>query len=178
MSPYKGGYHARPRNHVKRVVFYDQTRYVRYVFRVSKSSKIRKQGIFFTLLKYAFRVSKLSLCTWVDSAREQVLVTVLGRNNHQISVQNNTHITAHSQRLNSHWMIPRSVQVESMARTFCILCTWRVHFTAIGALCGREHNGRKKTWHSRVQTACHTNGKWANHYRDCLSKLKTKGSFS
>ena len=60
LSPMEGGYQAWPKNHVKSVVFDDQPRYVRNVIMVSKSPKIKKKGIFFTRMIYAFRVIKKS----------------------------------------------------------------------------------------------------------------------
>ena len=44
---FKGGYHARVKKHGKRVVFYREARVARPVFRVSKTAKIKKKGMFF-----------------------------------------------------------------------------------------------------------------------------------
>ena len=42
-----GGYHARVQKHGKRVVFQGEASAARPVFRVSKTAKIKKKGMFF-----------------------------------------------------------------------------------------------------------------------------------
>ena len=44
---FKGGYHARVQKHRKRVVFHGEASAARPVFRVSKTAKIKKKGMFF-----------------------------------------------------------------------------------------------------------------------------------
>ena len=44
---FKGGYHARVQKHGKRVVFHGEASAARPVFRVSKTAKIKKKGMFF-----------------------------------------------------------------------------------------------------------------------------------
>ena len=45
----QGGYQARPKIHVIRVVFQDQALYVRTVFRGAKTCKIGKKGVFLVI---------------------------------------------------------------------------------------------------------------------------------
>ena len=45
-SNVKGGYQARPKIHVIRVVFQDQALYARTAFRSAKTCKIGKKGVF------------------------------------------------------------------------------------------------------------------------------------
>ena len=44
---FKGGYHARVQKHGKRVVFHGKASAAWPVFRVSKTAKIQKKGVFF-----------------------------------------------------------------------------------------------------------------------------------
>ena len=44
---FKVGYHAQVQKHRKRVVFHGEARAARPVFRVSKTSRIKKKGMFF-----------------------------------------------------------------------------------------------------------------------------------
>ena len=44
---FKGGYNAQVQKHRKRVVFQGEARIVQAVFRVSKTAKIKKKGMFF-----------------------------------------------------------------------------------------------------------------------------------
>ena len=48
----QGGYQARPKNHVIRVVFQDQALYARTSFRGAKTCKIGKKGVFLVIDKY------------------------------------------------------------------------------------------------------------------------------
>ena len=54
---FKGGYHARVQKYGKRVVFHGEASGARPVFRVSKTAKIKKKGMFLRLnKKYVLRV--------------------------------------------------------------------------------------------------------------------------
>ena len=46
---YQGGYQARPKIHVIRVVFQDQALYARTAFRGAKTCKIGKKGVFLVI---------------------------------------------------------------------------------------------------------------------------------
>ena len=48
---FKGGYHARVQKHRKRVVFHGEAHAAQPVFRVSKTAKIKKKGMFLRLNK-------------------------------------------------------------------------------------------------------------------------------
>ena len=64
---FKGGYHSRVKKHGKRVVFQGEARAARPVFRVSKTAKIKKKGMFFIRLnkKYVLRVYFLHTIKYV-----------------------------------------------------------------------------------------------------------------
>ena len=54
---FKGGYYARVQKHGKRVVFHGEASAARPVFRVLKTAKIKKKGMFLRLnKKYVLRV--------------------------------------------------------------------------------------------------------------------------
>ena len=57
-----GGYKARPKIHVKRVIFHNRALYVRNVNRASNSCKIGQKGCDFLDLTYLYRVVLCKFC--------------------------------------------------------------------------------------------------------------------